>query len=199
MTEKTTTGRLISAAGGLLLIISLFLSWYGFEASGPAGQFAASFATSFSAWDAFDIASFVFLIVGLLAIAPAAFDIFDLEIELPFDIAFVALVGGAISVLWIVFRMFEKPGPDIPDIAGSDIGIGLKFGIFIGLIGAALIVFGGIRQKGEDDAAAGYEQAAYAQPVAPAAPPQAAPPTASPTPQAPPPGQPPQPPAPPEV
>lgn len=189
-----------------MLIVSLFLSWYGVDVGGPAGQFAVAVDTSASGWQSLDIGDLVFLIVGLLAIAPAAFDIFDLEIELPFDIAFVALVGGAISIAWIILRIIDKPGPDIPDVPGVDIGISLKIGIFLALIGAVLIVVGGVKQKGEDEAGPTFADPVtgqqYATPQAPpaAAPPAGPPPAAAPpAPQAPPPGPPPQqpPPAPP--
>lgn len=203
MAEKTTTGRLIAAVGGVLLILSLFLSWYGVNIGGDAAQFAAVPETSASGWDSLDLGQFVFFVVGLLAIAPAAFDIFDLEIELPFDVSFVALVGGGISIAWILLRMIDKPGPDIPESIGADISIGLKYGIFIALIGAVAVVVGGVKQKGEPDSSAtafsdpvtGQQ---YATPQAP--PPAAAPPAAAPpAPQVPPPGQNPPPPAPPAI
>lgn len=207
LAEKTTTGRLLAAGGGVLLIVSLFLSWYGVDVGGTAGQFAAAIDTSANGWQALDIGDLVFFIVGLLAIAPAAFDIFDLEVELPFDVGFVSLVGGAISVAWIILRIIDKPGPDIPDIAGIDVGIGLKLGIFLALIGAALVAFGGFKQTQEDDDVAFVDPASgqqYATPQAPppaappaAAPPAAAPPAAAPPAQAPPPAAPPQPQAPP--
>ena len=183
MAEKTTTGRLLAAGGGILLIVSLFLSWYGFDVGGLAGQYMAAVDTSASGWQSLDIGDFVFLIVGLLAIAPAAFDIFDLEIELPFDVSFVSLIGGAVSIAWIILRIIDKPGPDVPDIAGVDYGIGLKFGIFIALAGAVLIVVGGVMQKGEDDSTGFVDPVTgqqFAAAPAPGAPPAAAPPAAAP-------------------
>jgi hypothetical protein len=203
LADKTTTGRLIAAVGGVLLVVSLFLSWYGVNVGGAAGQFAAAIDTSATGWQSLDIGDIVFFIVGLLAIAPAAFDIFDLEIELPFDVGLVAVVGGIISVLWIILRILDKPGPDIPAIAGVDIGIGLKIGIFVGLIGAALVAFGGFRQQQEDDGETSFTDPVSGQQVAtpqapPAAPPVAPPPAAAPpAPQAPPPAAPPQPQTPP--
>lgn len=185
MIEKTTTGRLIAAGGGILLIVSLFLSWYGVNVGGVAAQYAALADTSASGWQSLDFGDIVFFVVGLLAMAPAAFDMFDLEIELPFDVSFVALVGGAISVAWIILRIIDKPGPDMPDVPGMDVGIGLKFGIFVGLAGAVLVAVGGFLQQQED------EPAAAGQPLVPQAPGQAPPPGAPQAPgQAPPPGQP---------
>lgn len=185
MAEKTTTGRLVAAIGGVILIISLFLNWYGADFGdqfgGAAGQFAESLNvdTSFSGWQSLDFGDIVFFVIGVLAIAPAAFDIFDMEIELPFDIGLVALVGGGISVLWIAWRFIDKPD-----------GINVEFGLFVGLVGAALVAAGGFLQKGDE---AG-EEYAYAPPGQPAPPPAAAPPAAPPPaaapPVAPPPAQP---------
>lgn len=191
MAEKTTTGRLVAAIGGIVLIISLFLNWYGADFDGIGGEFGAAagqFAeslnvdTSFSGWQSLDFGDIVFFVIGVLAIAPAAFDIFDLEIELPFDIGLVALVGGGISVLWIIWRFIDKPD-----------GISVEFGLFVGLLGAALVAAGGFLQKGDDEGEE-YAYAAPGQPIPPQAPPVAAPPPAAPPaaapPVAPPPAQP---------
>ena len=218
MAEKTTTGRLIAAGGGVLLIASLFLSWYGINVGGTAGQFAGALDTSASGWQSLDIGDLVFLVVGLLAMAPAAFDIFDLEIELPFDVSFVALVGGGISIAWILLRIIDKPGPDMPENTVVDVSIGIKYGIIIALVGAIAIVVGGVKQQNEPDASetafadpvTGQQYATPQSPPPAAAPPAAAPPAAAPpapgvppqappAPQAPPPGQQPPPGPPPAV
>lgn len=99
MSEKTTTPKLVAAVGGVLLIISLFLSWYGVNFGGLASQYAAAVDTSASGWQSLDFGDIVFFVVGLLALTPAVLDIFDLEVELPFDVGLVAIVGGVISVL----------------------------------------------------------------------------------------------------
>lgn len=195
MTDKTTTGRLIAAVGGIVLIVSLFLDWYSI--STDLGTFGGQVSSGGSAFDALGIEPIILFLCGVLAIVPAALDIFDLEVELPFENSVATLAAGGIAVVIIVLRILVKPGPDI-DVPGIDYG--LSFGIFLGLIGAGAVAFGGFTQKGESDAS----PAAYAappqgtpaqgmppqQPVAPppppAAPPQAPPPPPQP-PQAPPP------------
>lgn len=200
MAEKTTTGRLVAAIGGLVLIISLFLKWAGVdvpdapEASGQFGQFAEEFSdrlsdlATFSGWQVLDIADIVFFVVGVLAIAPAAFDIFDLEIELPFDVGLVALVGGVVATLWIILRVV-----DIGD------GLEIKFGIFVGLAGAIAVAVGGFLQQsdsgGEEYAFEAPGQVPPQAPPAPGVPPQAPPPAAAPPQQPQPPQAPPPPPA----
>lgn len=182
MAEKTTTGRIVAAIGGIVLIISLFLNWIGVDLGGlgeqfgaPVGALAESFNVdaSFSGWQALEFGDIVFFVVGLFAIAPAVFDIFDMEIELPFDVGMVALIGGVLSVLWIVLRILDKPD-----------GAGLKIGIFLGLVGAIAVAVGGFLQQGDTP----VEEYSFATPGA--VPPATGPP---PTPQ-PPAGGPPQPP-----
>lgn len=196
MAEKTTTGRLVAAIGGLVLIISLFLNWVGVDIpdAGQFGQFANQIAdsldvdTSASGWQALEFGDIVFFVVGVLAIAPAAFDIFDLEIELPFDVGLVALIGGVIATLWIVWRILDKGD-----------GISLKLGIFLGLAGAIAVAVGGFLQQsdsgGEEYAFETPGQAPPQAPPTPGAPPQAPPPAAAPPQQPQPPQAPPPPPA----
>lgn len=193
MAEKTTTGRIVAAIGGIVLIVSLFLKWAGVDVADTPnvppelGGFAdqlneqLSDLATFSGWQVLDFADIVFFVVGILAIAPAVFDIFDLEIELPFDVGMVALVGGVISALWIVWRIV-------------DLGTGLepKLGIFVGLAGAIAVAAGGFLQQGDS----GVDDYAYTAPGA--APPQAPPAPGAP-PQAPPPQPPQAPPPPPAV
>lgn len=190
MAEKTSTGRLIAAAGGIILIISLFLSWYGISAGGgtTSGIAIPEISNSFSGWASLDFADFLFLLIGLLAILPAALDVFDLELELPVEPGSVLTGLGIFAVLWVVLRIISKPGGGVSGF----VDVGLKFGIFIALIGAALIAFGGFTQRGEEESP-GYESAAA--PVPAAAPPaQPAPPVAEPPAQTPPAAQPQQPP-----
>lgn len=191
LTEKTTTGRLVSAIAGIVLIISLFLTWYG--APDIVDQFAAQAGvdTGANAFSATDIAGLYLLIVGIIAIIPAALDIFDLEIELPVAPGLVILATGAIGVLWVLLRIVDKPGA-----AGVSVSLGI--GIWISLAAAVGVAVGGLLQKQDEDT--GYQptdygtvpgtaQPAPGQPVAPppaAAPPAPAPPAPAPPPQAPP-------------
>src|SRR4029077_18158582 len=135
--------------GGIILIVSLFLSWYGISVGGAVtgGLDIPGANTTASGWDSLDIGDFVFFVIGLLAILPAALDIFDLELELPVEPGTVLTGLGIVAVLWIILRIIDKPGGDTQGI----VDISLKFGIFVALIGAALVTFGGFTQRGEEE------------------------------------------------
>lgn len=191
MTEKTTTGRLIAAAGGIVLIISLFLNWYTYKAGLNIAGVNSSSSTGISAWDAFSLIDLLLLVIGLLAIVPAALDVFDMEVELPVDMSVVTMAAGVLAVLLIVFRVIDKPGPDVSvNIPGVEAGVHLAFGLFIGLISSAAIAFGGFTQTNES----GVDAYSGTAPGAPTGAPPAAPPPAPSVPQ----GGPPPPPAPPQ-
>jgi hypothetical protein len=86
LSEKTTTGRLVSAIAGIILIISLFLKWYG--APDQVNEFAQAAGVGnigANAFQATDLGGIFLLITGVIAIIPAALDIFDLEIARPRD------------------------------------------------------------------------------------------------------------------
>ena len=200
MAEKTTTGKLVAAAGGIILIISLFLPWYGVsgELANAINQAAQAFGThattSINGWKSMDVGDIVMFLVGAAAIVPAALDIFDLELELPVSAGVVILAGGVISLAWAIIRLFDKHGASA------------KLGLYAAIIGAGTVAVGGYLQNNEESAA--YDAAGPG-----TSPPAGAPPAAAPTaqpgmqpqpqpqpaaPQAPPAAQPPPPAAPPQ-
>ncbi len=190
---------MVAGIGGILLILSLFFKWYGFDLSGALGTaFQSQISTSVSGWGALSTGDLFLTLVGLLAIAPAAFDIAGLEIELPVPMSTVSLGGGALAVLYVIYRILDKPGPDVSFGGSAGFSIGLKMGIFIALIGAIVICVGSYFQLGEEDEGSGVMAAAPGAGMPGSVPPQPpVPPQQPPAPPQQPPAPPQQPPAPP--
>jgi hypothetical protein len=69
----------------------------------------------------------------------------------------VLLAAGALAVLLVLYRIVDIPGGDVPD----DVDLSRKVGVFIALIGAAAVAYGGWRTNAETPGA----------PAAPARPP----------------------------
>lgn len=162
MSQKTTTGRIVAAVGGILLIISLFLTWAGSSVPDQVQQFAQNVNTTFNAFDLFGFMPFVFLLIGVLALLPAALDIFNLDIELPFDNSLVAVIGGVLAIGSMLLVL---------DSNGS-----AKFGVWLAFLAAIAITVGGFMQMNESEPvvaeAAAPPPAGYAAPAPAAAPPQ---------------------------
>jgi len=157
-TTKLSLGDKIAGASGIVLIISLFLPWYGVDVN--LGGLSAS--ESASAWEALGFVDILLFLIGLVAVGVVVAKATDnLPAELPGPL--VVLAAGVLGVLLVLFRLLDLP---TPDLGGEGIDFSRKFGIFLGLIAAGGVAYGGWRANEEAPAAA-------------AAPPPAAPPAAS--------------------
>ena len=140
-TSRLTSGDISAGVGGIVLLISLWLPWYGVSVN-VAGFSASEDA---SGWEVF---STIDIILFLVAIAAIALVVLKAVGQLPADVPvpMVLLALGALAVLLILYRLIDTPAPgDLPD----EIDVTRKIGLFIGLIGAAGIVYGGWRANME--------------------------------------------------
>ena len=85
---------------------------------------------------------------------------------LPAPPGMIVAIAGAVALVLILFRILSLPGPDI-DIEGVDFG--RKIGIFLGLIAAGGITFGGYTAMNERAGSAGAAPAAGPPPGGPGA------------------------------
>lgn len=167
-TSRVGPGEWIAAAGGVLLVIALFfLDWYSLEPNieVPAAAlnlFAqntvpvppdipdaidlSGFSADIGAWDG---EGFLGTIANLVMLAAAAWAIVALGLkagvggdqEPPVDAARLTAILGIAATVMVALRIIFTPGDS--DIVDT----GLKFGIFIALIGAVGIAIGGMMAR----------------------------------------------------
>jgi hypothetical protein len=140
--SRLTTGDMIAGVGGVVLLISLFLPWYGVSVD-IAG---VSASTSGSGWEAL---GFIDILLFLISVAAIGIVAARAAGSLPDDVpAPVILLGlGALAVLLVLYRIIDIPvDGDVPD----EVDLSRKIGIFIALIGAAAIAYGGWRTNAEE-------------------------------------------------
>lgn len=106
---------LIAAGGGLLLFISLFLSWIG------EGSF----------WELYDIVDVLFALMALLAVAVGASIATGNPINVPGGAGPAVYTSGLIAFSITAFHLLE----------GED----RKIGIFLALIGTIGMIIGGLQ------------------------------------------------------
>jgi hypothetical protein len=145
--SKVKGGQLIAAIGGLVLLISLlFLNWYGVgsEVETPFGNF--SVGADFGAWDGQGffgtIANLIILAAGVAAVSLALLTAGSRTVALPIAGSAVTAGLGLAAVVLILARMVLQPGP-------NEI-VNVKFGIFVALVGALLVAFGGWQSMQEE-------------------------------------------------
>jgi hypothetical protein len=144
-TSKLSTGDLIAGTSGVALLVFMFLPWYGVDVN-VAGVGSAS--GDANAWQAL---SFIDILLFLVALAAIAYAVTRATGSLPPDMPAAMAVAGAggLAVLLILFRIIDLPTPDLPDILDDSVDFGRKIGIFLALIAAAGIAYGGWRSAGE--------------------------------------------------
>jgi hypothetical protein len=146
--DKLSTGEKVSAVSAILLFVFMFFDWFGVEISGVTGFSGDVSGSGGSAWDALDVIPIFLMLAIVAAIGVALIRLTDAELEPPVSMnAIVAALGG-LAVLLILYRIVFPP--DFGSFGGVSVDATLQFGIFLGLIAAAGIAYGGYSAMREE-------------------------------------------------
>lgn len=144
--DKLSTGEKISAASGILLFVFMFFDWFGFEVSGvPA--FSGPEGGG-NAWDVLDVIPIFLVLAIVAAVGVAVVRLIDADVEPPVSLNTIVAVLGALAVLLILYRIVDPPGGD--SLGGVSVDTTLKVGIFLGLLSAIGIAYGGYSAMREE-------------------------------------------------
>lgn len=150
--DRLSTGEKISAVSAALLFVFMFFDWFGAEVSSVTG-FSGDVPGGGSAWDALDVIPLFLMLAIVVAIGVAVVRLTDADLEPPISMnAIVAALGG-LAVLLILYRIIDPPGGG--DFGGVTVDTTLKLGIFLGLLAAAGIAYGGYSAMREEGATFG--------------------------------------------
>jgi hypothetical protein len=139
-TSRLTTGDMIAGVGGIVLLISLFLPWYGVSIDVAN----VSVSESASGWESLDFIDILLFLISIAASGVvAARAVGQLPAEVPGAVVLLGL--GGLAVLLVLYRIIDIPADDVPD----QVDLSRKIGVFIALIGAGAIAYGGWRTNTE--------------------------------------------------
>jgi hypothetical protein len=125
----------------------MFFDWYSVTISGIAQSVSVE-GSGGNAWDTLDFIPIVLLITIIATVANAAIEASESEIETPVHGATVVTVLGVISFLLILFRIIDTP--TFASYGGVSADGSVEVGIFLALIAAAGIGYGGYRAMQEE-------------------------------------------------
>lgn len=146
--DRLSTGEKIAGASAVLLFIFMFFDWFTVDVSATVGEFTGSASEGGSAWEAFSVIDLILLLTVIVTVAVVAIRLADAAVEPPVSMNAVVAALGGLSVLLIVYRMINTP--DAGSFPGVSVDVGLAVGIFLGLLAAVGIAFGGYRAMQEE-------------------------------------------------
>ena len=146
-TNRLRTGELIAAIAAVLLFIVMFLSWFGAPDidTGVPGLDVEGFAeasgldTTANAWQSFSFIDIILMITILVAVGLAAAKAMARNVALPVAASALTAGLGILSTLLILYRIIDPPSDADREIF-----------VFVGLVLAAAIAFGGWRSMQEE-------------------------------------------------
>lgn len=138
----------ISLGGAVVLLISVFFSWYTASVS-VAGN---SGSTSESGWDSGSAAKLIALL-ALVAIVAWAVELFAPTVALPFPAWMIAGAAGALALLLVLFKIVSKPGGDsvgqFNALGIGHVSIGTAWGIWLALLATIAVLVGAYLRMNE--------------------------------------------------
>jgi hypothetical protein len=137
--SRPTSGDVIAGVGAVILVVALFLPWYGvsFEMAG------FSKSASGTGRDVLSSIDMVLFLISAAAIAIVAARAVGALPDPPARMAVLAL--GGLAMLLVLYRIVDIPtSGDVP----AHVELSRKVGIFIALVGGAAIAYGGGRLPG---------------------------------------------------
>jgi len=155
----------IIGGGFVLMFIGTVTPWYGYGAGG--------FDFTLNGWHGAYLGWLTFLLCLVAAAAVLRHLVPELGVALPVPDAVIALACGAVSALIVLIRLFMAP---------QEFGVhfGLRWGIFVSLVGALVVAVAGFLKYGEIGTLVAATTVAPSPAVQPVPPPPRAPQVAAP-------------------
>jgi hypothetical protein len=159
--SRLRTGELIAGVAGALLFIVMFFGWFGISVEDVTGlsqdeltDLAEAFpdaeaegdSVSFSAWESLSFIDIILAITALVAIGLAVATAAARAVSLPVAASALTAGLGILSTLLILYRIIDPP-----------YALNREFWVFVGLVLAAAIAYGGWRSMQEEGTTFGGE------------------------------------------
>jgi hypothetical protein len=135
--------RIIGVSAIALFIFMFFFKWLGYSSNAPSIA-GVNLSSSFSldGWHAFQNSRWIWIITIIVALAAVAIASGALEFKSPVQPGVLVAGLGALSTLAILYRIIHHPTASV-SIGSFHASVGIKIGIWLGLIAALGVTYGG--------------------------------------------------------
>ena len=134
--DRLSQGQLIAAGSGLLLLLSLFLPWVGFDVPDipdVEGITVPEVDSSLNGWEANNTLDIYLFILAAFAIVPAAMTMGGSDEELPLVNNAATFLLGAIGTIMTVYVLLDADGRKIGLILATLAVIGVTVGAYLAM------------------------------------------------------------------
>lgn len=190
--DKLSPGEKIAGGSAILLFIFMFFfDWFGVKVSDVNGFSGTISGEGGSAWEALELIRFILLLTVIAALVLVGLRLSDSTYEPPVPLSTVVTALGVFSVLLILFRIIDPP--TFASFGGVSVEATRSLGIFLGLIAAGGVAYGGYSTMREEGVTFGdaADRLSSGGGSSPQQPPASTPPPPPPSSQTPPPPPPP--------
>jgi hypothetical protein len=144
--RRLRRAEVVVGVSAVLLLVSLFVDWYGVKLSVPRVGSVVLPVGSVNAWDAFTVVDVYLAITAVLGlmlfVAQAAFR----APAIPVSLSVIVTVLGGVAAAVVLWRIVDPPGiSGAPAVLATHLSRTLRPGAFIGLAAAIGIFAGGYR------------------------------------------------------
>ena len=131
----------------IALFVLMFTSWYGSEISGQVGEIEGAGAGG-SAWQALELIPLVLMLTVAVTVGAALLRLLGSGWRPTIAPGAAIAVLGGLSALLIGFRILVPP--DLGQLGGIEVEATPGLGVFLALLAAAGVAYGGYRAMGEE-------------------------------------------------
>ena len=157
-TDRLRTGEMIAGIAGVALLIIMFLPWFGIDLGiSDAVQEAQDLgfdvpdvadSVNFNAWESFGFIDIILFLTAIVAIGMATATAMARTVALPVAASAITTALGFLATVLVIYRIIDPIGSG---------GVDRKYGLFLGLIAAGAIAYGGWRAMQEEGTTFGQQ------------------------------------------
>ena len=156
--DRLRTGEMIAGIAGIALLIIMFLPWFGVDLGiGEQLDQAQDLgfdvpdvqdSVNFNAWESFGFIDIILFLTAIAAVGMATASAMARTVALPVAASAITTALGFLATVLVIYRLIDPIGEG---------GVDRKYGLFLGLIAAAAVAYGGWRAMQEEGTTFGQQ------------------------------------------
>jgi uncharacterized BrkB/YihY/UPF0761 family membrane protein len=149
--DRLRSGEAIALVAAIGLFVLMFFTWFGtsLEKAPQTLQLIGPFDTGGNAWQALEVIPLFLMLAIVVAVGAALLRVLGSDWKPAIPAGAAVCVLGLLAAVLILIRIISPPGAG-PEVGGFAYETTLKLPVFIALVAALGIAYGGWRAMGQE-------------------------------------------------